>query len=702
MKPIELLEKRVASAFYGRFPHLRPAQEEAIEPLVNGENIVLSSGTGSGKTEAVTAPLLSRFWKSAVETDSLTVIYIAPTKALVNDLNKRLQPILSVLGLRAGVRHGDRDDLKSGRAPHLLVTTPESLDVLLFRKDKSLETVKAVIIDEVHLLYNTQRGLQLSILLQRLKQIVPNELQWAALSATVADLSSVRDFLFGSQENARFLQHPAHRSIDAKVLKINDELSFLELIKKLIAGSPTKLLLFANSRKECDRLAGILNQDALIAPSVFAHYSSLSQEVRIETELNFSNSRTAVCLATSTLELGIDIGDIDAVLLWGVPGSVESFLQRIGRGNRRQNKTNVICLIPDQIVNTAGEALRFMTLIESAKKGILPNRQPYELFGAVAQQFLSVIASDNGRYTRVADLSKIIEHRKYIDRSKVDEILSALVRKEYLKPHGFKNQFGADEKLFQLQDYRMIYGNFPATSQIINVFYKSKLLGDVPAVNLLRIRRGDVLNFAGKRWKVQKTTVDGIFLEPSQSGTTTISFIHPGKGIGFDSFLAEKMWELLHSDNFSDTDLSKPLREVVNLTRNKLKSLCSFEQIPFIRSQQGICYFTFAGYVTNKAIALISKQAVFKANDISLLVSSPINWKAIPVKPSEYISVQHLLFEPSSEQSIYQTFLPSEMQIHEYLQDWLKDESVNQVLSRLSKSNLVNVSITEHDLLASI
>ena len=108
MSGIEMLERAVASAFYGRFTTLHPAQEAAIEPLVNGKNVVLSSGTGSGKTEAVLAPLLSRYWRQAAKTGALSILYIAPTKALVNDLEKRLYPPLDRLGLRVGIRHGDR------------------------------------------------------------------------------------------------------------------------------------------------------------------------------------------------------------------------------------------------------------------------------------------------------------------------------------------------------------------------------------------------------------------------------------------------------------------------------------------------------------------------------------------------------------------------------------------------------------------
>jgi ATP-dependent Lhr-like helicase len=219
---------------------------------------------------------------------------------------------------------------------------------------------------------------------------VPEGMQWAVLSATIGDLSAVRDFLFGEAEDAVLLKYTAVRRVDAQVRQITGEPEFLSLVRRLTGGRPTKLLVFANSRRECERLAGVLTRDEHLRHAVFAHYSSLSPEVRLDTERKFAASNTAVCIATSTLELGIDIGDIDAVLLWDSPGGVESLLQRIGRGNRRSEKTNVVCLIPDTSgTNVVRDALRFLALTDAAARGELPLRSPYDLFGAVAQQCLS-------------------------------------------------------------------------------------------------------------------------------------------------------------------------------------------------------------------------------------------------------------------------------------------------------------------------
>lgn len=692
MSKLELLDRRVASAFYGHFPKLRPAQEAAIEPLVNGRNVVLSSGTGSGKTEAVLAPLLCRYWRKAVKNDVLILLYIAPTKALVNDLEKRLYTVLNRIGLRVGIRHGDRDDLVSGQIPHVLVTTPESLEVLLFRKDAALQTVCAVIIDEVHLLYNTQRGLQLSILLCQLKQRLGQEVQWAALSATVGRLKDVRDFLFGSAESADFLEFAAHRSIDAHMRHIDDELSFLNFIRRLTEGnSTTKLLIFANSRRECERLANVLQQEQRLCPFVLTHYSSLSPEVRADIEQKFLASKIAICIATSTLELGIDIGDIDAVILWGVPSGVESFLQRIGRSNRRQNKTNVICLIPDDSKNVISDALRFLALIDAAKTGELPICSPYELFGAVGQKCLSVIASDGGRFTRVTDLCKLFEHRDYLERPVIEAILAELASNGYLQHHGFKNQYGADENLHRLVDYRMIYGNFGAGSRTVELRHGSKVLGEVPADNLLRLSHKVLVRFLGRLWRVCKASIEGILLEPAQDKGNAIDFIYSGRGIVSDIFVVDRIWQIIHSEEFSFEIIAPRLRENIKQARDSLRYVCGVDQIPYTRSIEGIYYFTFGGYLINKAIALITKQVGYKADDISLFVKSPIDWSSIPIEPQAYETVFHLLFEATSSQSLYQTLLPWELQLREFLQPWLKNESVCNVLNRLVNSKPVRI-----------
>lgn len=680
------LDQQVYSAFYGRFPKLREVQEATIEPLLSGRNVILTAGTGSGKTEAVMAPLVSKYWRQAITSNALFLLYVAPTKALVNDLEKRLRPPLESIGLRIAVRHGDKDDLASGALAHVLITTPESLDVLLFRREPALRSIKAVVIDEVHLVYNTQRGLQLSILLRRLCKLLASRLQLVALSATIGNLSHIRDFLFGSDEDADLLAFSSQRAIDAQIRHVKNMTDFLSVVRRMTNRQSTKLLVFANSRTKCEYLTSTLKQDESLRHFVFTHYSSLSPEVRVDTEHKFSSMDTAICVATSTLELGIDIGDIDAVLLWGVPANVNSFLQRIGRGNRRSNKTNVLCLVPNDSSSVIIDALRFAALIDAASKGELPEREPYNLFGAVGQQCLSIIASNSGQFTKISDLCELLNHKPYLSRDTVETILAELSAKGFLQRHGYKNRYGADEELYRLVNMRLIYGNFAVGSQMVNVFHEAKHLGEIPAINLLRIREGTCVRFTGKCWRVNKVSRDGIHLQPSRPDAETIDFSYVDSGASIDTHNINHVWQMIHSDELALNLFTTELRQQVESFRDRFRRMCSQNQIPYLRSHEGIYYFTFAGYLVNRAIGLYERKPEFRADYLSLFVPSSIDWASIGIHPSDYESFFHLLFEDSAEQSIYQKQLPLDLQEQEYLQDWLKDTIITRILARLAEA----------------
>jgi ATP-dependent Lhr-like helicase len=656
--------------------------------------VVLSAGTGSGKTEAVMAPLISKYLKNAVESDSLTILYIAPTKALVNDLDRRLYPYLNRLNLRVGVRHGDRDDMKLGHIPHVLITTPESLDVMLFRKDEALEGIYAVIIDEVHLIYNTQRGLHLSILLRRLRKLVNHPVQWAAISATMGNLRYVKDFLFGVNEEAEFLEDSNSREIDAQIRFLHYLEDLQDLFIKLIGSKNRKgkFLLFANSRRECEQIADILAENEELKPFVLAHYSSLSPEVRNDVETFFNQSTKAICIATSTLELGIDIGDIDAVFLYGPPPGVESFLQRIGRSNRRLKVTNVICCVRPDCNYPYLEALIFQALIELARQGILPTKEPYEFFGSAAQQALSCIGSTNGTFTRAADIADFCTHLPHINRKVTDMILESLAEKEYLKRHGFKNRYGAEENLYKLIDYRMIYGNFPVSSRQISISNGKKILGHVPSINLLRINRGSNIRFAGKKWKVVNSCSEGIEVIESGNQTHSIDIKYSGKGGATDAFVLNAVVELLCAGGF-ESDMYHPReRESVSLMVESIKKTVGNNSIPFIKKNGKYTYLTFSGKLVNKAIALITDQYEFEVSDTTLTCFTRINWNTIPINPKDYEKVFDHLFEADSDQTFYQSLLPDSLQRHEFLQNWLKDSTIKIQLSRLQRSMPIEVS----------
>src|SRR4051794_37110564 len=148
----------VGRAFYANFSSLRPAQTAAIAAVNTGDDVVVLAGTGSGKTEAVVAAIVSRYHEVLLDSALPVVVYIAPTRALVNDVFRRLEGAFDRLRIPLGARHGERNDMARVIKPSVLVTTPESLDVMLFKDESLLSEVRALIVDEAHVLYNTQRG----------------------------------------------------------------------------------------------------------------------------------------------------------------------------------------------------------------------------------------------------------------------------------------------------------------------------------------------------------------------------------------------------------------------------------------------------------------------------------------------------------------------------------------------------------------
>jgi Lhr-like helicase len=348
-------------ALLTRFGRLTEIQSRALAPLLAGHNCILASPTASGKTEAALAPMLERDLRQRLKENSrgsakqtkttrLRVLYVVPTRALSRDMARRLEHPLRKLAIRMAVKTGDEPALNWSRPPEFLITTPESLDSLLANRPRVLNNVRAVVLDELHLYDNTPRGDQLRILLNRLRRIrayarsrgdaETDEIQFCALSATMHDPASVASYYFTSPV---LIQVEGKRALDAELLPLTEPESLHQLFAKLRERSVKKVLAFCQSRAECEEWACLLRGSAPFGDEVLVHHASLSARARHAVEEKFARTGAALCFATQTLELGIDIGDVDLILLIGPPDNFGSFLQRLGRGNRRTARTSVAC-----------------------------------------------------------------------------------------------------------------------------------------------------------------------------------------------------------------------------------------------------------------------------------------------------------------------------------------------------------------------
>ena len=381
--------------FFERFGRLTAVQRAAIPPILDGRDVLVCAATASGKTEAACAPLIENFIGRSAP---WTILYISPTRALVNDLYARLAAPLARLNLRIERRTGDHHyhHRKMETAPHVLLTTPESFDSLLCRGRGEygrhiLESVAAIVLDEVHLLYGTARGEQVRWLLERQRRLPrPHEngarrFQIVALSATLPDPERVRQaFLPAGQiitvAGGREIEAVAPDSATASVEDA------LPAYLRSVSGKE-KILVFANSRLRVDELAATLR--TVVAPlgyHVRAHHGSLDRREREQAEADMREREGIITVATSTLEIGVDIGDIDLIVLDGPPPNVSALLQRIGRGNRRTDVTRVLACAP-----TALDSLIQAAMIEAAREGWLGPVERGPQHAVARQQIASTI-----------------------------------------------------------------------------------------------------------------------------------------------------------------------------------------------------------------------------------------------------------------------------------------------------------------------
>jgi len=259
------------------------------------------------------------------------------------------EPLLK-LAISMAVKTGDEPALNPSRPPEFLITTPESFDSLLANRPRLLCDLRAVVLDELHLYDNTPRGDQLRILLNRLRRIrafarsrgdaASDEVQFCALSATMYDADSLASRYF---MNAVSIQAEGRRVLDAELLPLSGPASLRDFLATLRQRDCKKVLAFCQRRAECEEWAYLLRGSLPFGDDVLVHHASLSGRARHAVEEKFARTGAALCFATATLELGIDIGDVNLILLVGPPDNFSSFLQRLGRGNRRTARTAVAC-----------------------------------------------------------------------------------------------------------------------------------------------------------------------------------------------------------------------------------------------------------------------------------------------------------------------------------------------------------------------
>ena len=557
--------------FDSQFEDFTPAQKRSLIDIHKQNNILISSPTGSGKTLTAFLSVISELTTLAEKEkleDKVYCIYISPLKALDNDIEKNLdEPLNGIekiagrkLGIRKAVRTGDTSQYQRQKMlkkpPHILITTPETLSILLvapkFRE--KLSHVKYVIIDEIHSLAENKRGVHLSLSLERLQHLI-GQYTRIGLSATVSPIEEVARFLvgyeYGVERNCKIVNINYLKELDMEVMcpvsdiVLADEedtrLGMYDMLDDLIQENKTTLI-FTNTRSGTERFVYNLkkmypmnyNDD-----NIMAHHSSLSKEVRLETENKLKEGKLKAVVSSTSLELGIDIGYIDLVVLINSPKSVARALQRIGRSGHRlheKSKGRIIVTDRDDLVECS-------VLLKNAKEGKIDKITiPANCLDVLAQHIYGMSIENPWDIDYAYDVIRKSYCYRDLTRDDYEDVLSYLggeyaeLEERYVYAKIWidydNNTFGKRGKLARML-YSTNIGTIPDSSGVL-VKYDGEVVGKIEEMFMERLKKGDTFVLGGRTYRFNYAKGMTINVTPASGPPTIPSWFSQQLPLSFD------------------------------------------------------------------------------------------------------------------------------------------------------------------------
>lgn len=609
------------------WPDLRPLQRAAVTPVRSGGDALLLAPTAGGKTEAAVFPVLSEM----VENDwqGLSVLYVTPLRALLNNLHPRLTGYAEWVGRRVGLWHGDVGPASRREMiadpPDILLTTPESLEAMLVSANVDHRAlfgqVRAVVIDELHAFAGDDRGWHLLSVLERVQRLAGRRLQRVGLSATIGNPNDLLTWMGGGGAPRQAtvvapdlpvgLTVGAAPAADVTLDYVGSVGNAAEVIAALHGGE--KRLAFCGSRAQAEQLAIDLRARDI---TTFVSHSSLSAEERRRSEQAFAEARDCVVVATSTLELGIDVGDLDRVIQIDAPRTVASFLQRLGRTGRRPGteRNTLFLATRDAAFLQAAGVLRLWRA--GFVEPVMPPPSPRHI---TAQQLLALALQEgtfgrNGWSAWWGNLPVMLG---------AQEVLDHLVREGFLEPDGDLLFIGpAAERRFGRRHFMDLTAVFTAAPELKVLHGRAEVGSVSPGSLTLRLPEGQprVVALAGRAWLV--THVDWrrriVYVAPFEGRGRSRWSGHSGAGLGLE--LARSMRAVLIGDE-PGVPLSR--RGVVALQRVRV------DRAGTVRSDGTLLaadestsrWWTYAGGAANTSLAASLGAGGFEATSDSLGIS---------------------------------------------------------------------------------
>ncbi len=585
---------------------LRPVQELTIDAILDGCNAVVLAPTAGGKTEASIFPVLSRVLTEDLK--PVSALYVCPIRALLNNQEERLRSYARMVGLEIFKWHGDVSDSRKKTfrktLAHILMTTPESLEVMMIseRTDANalFSGLSAVVIDEVHAFAADDRGAHLASLLERLVALTGRDIQRVGLSATVGNPHVIGEWLRGSSKRSFRLVDPpkAKPARDLRLDLCADIGEAANAIGQVARGK--KSLVFVESRSKAEKVAHALEGTRV---EVFIHHSSVSRADRSLAEEQFAKGQNTAIVCTSTMELGIDVGDLDHVIQVDAPISVASFLQRLGRtGRRADTRANCtfFCLSPESL-------LQSVALLRLAEAGWVEDVQPAaHAMHVLAHQVMALILQEGGisRHKLMPWVEAAYPFSS-IRSERVQELVETMVEREILyEADGLLSLGQRGEKLYGPKNFFELYAVF-TSPPVMRVQHGKEDVGYIQAlfVSMHDASKGPLcFRLSGRAWEVGQIDYGKgvLHVRPAEYGRVPSWLGLPGV---LSNALCQGMLDVLLREEQEGAWLSKAAAAELAAMRDGYDGLLEEGTAPLEDHPDGVQWHTFAGGAVNRLLA---------------------------------------------------------------------------------------------------
>lgn len=586
---------------------LRPVQELTIDAVLDGANTVVLAPTAGGKTEASMFPVLSRILSESPP--PVSAIYVCPIRALLNNQEERIGGYAKMVGLSAFKWHGDVHDARKkafkASPSHILMTTPESLEVMMISERTDARTllggVQSIIIDEVHAFAGDDRGAHLAALMERIVQFVGRDIQRIGLSATVGNPHVIGQWMQGSSGRPFRLVDPPRSPPDRDVrIAYLDDVG--EVSREVAAiGRGKKSLVFVESRASAEKVAHALGGSGV---EVFIHHSSVSREERELAEQQFASGQNTAIVCTATMELGIDVGDLDQVIQIDAPGSVASFLQRLGRTGRREGRkanTTFLCTTSESLLQAAAIA-------RLAARGWVEDVEPAENAVHILAHQIMALALQEGGVSRHKVMEWVEDAYPFnsIDEEELDALLFTMLSRQILyEADGLLTLGVKGEQLYGRRNFFELYAVF-SSPPVFRVMHGRDEVGHIQArfVQGHDEQKGPLsFRLGGRAWQVaqidwQRATM---MVRPADAGGVP-NWIGPPGVVSFE--ICQAIRETLASEDDVGATFTPAALAELRSVRESYADLLALAAAPLESSSDaGIIWHTFAGGAINRVLA---------------------------------------------------------------------------------------------------